>query len=183
MFKKLTLTILLFSTLVLTACQPSTQPDSSSSATSTSKSTSSSTSSSDPSEDGAAMSARATLTTDASDDNQNKLLSRAIEWDYFVVDGLKGEIDDGNLELDLDWTNKNDAAASFTELGKIQVFQDDQELTMLTEDNDDFNERVAPGKHEDGDVSFELLNTTSPIVIKLATKNGDEPHVINVDLN
>lgn len=182
MFKKTAITALLLATMTLAACGQSasttTDPDTGSKS-STSKSESSS---SKISEEAATSSAQSSNLRVGEQDDEQQLLTQSIDWKNFRLNTIKGEIDDNKLELEMDWTNRTTESAKFSSLGKIQVFQEDKELDLLAGDDDDFNEDVAADSSEDADISFNLINTNSQIVIKITTADGDEPHVVNVKL-
>ncbi|WP_125604988.1 hypothetical protein [Lapidilactobacillus bayanensis] len=109
------------------------------------------------------------------------LLTHSLNWDNFVVTEINAEIEAEELQLDLTWLNRTTEEAKFSDLLKVQVFQNDEELIM-TDHGNDLNDLLATDASEDVELDYHLFDLTHPLEVKIAAKNGDNAHMININL-
>ena len=178
MAKKIELVLLLLTSLTLGACseeQANSKPSiESKQATSSSKQTTRSI------EEGAIDEEALTLST--TNGQKLSLLTHEFNWNNLIISEIVAEVEEQELQLDLTWYNHTNEVAHFAAALKIQVFQNGEELTLIDYD-DDLDEPLSPNDSEDVEFDYHLNNLTQPLEIKVAARNGDNAHILNIDLN
>lgn len=176
MAKKIELVLLLLTSLTLGACseeQANSKPSiESKQATSLSKQATRSI------EEGAIDEEALTLST--TNGQKLSLLTHEFNWNNLIISEIVAEVEEQELQLDLTWCNRTNEVAHFAEALKIQVFQNGEELTLI--DYDDLDEPLSPNDSEDVEFDYHLNNLTQPLEIKVAARNGDNAHILNIDL-
>ncbi|KRM79595.1 hypothetical protein FC84_GL001063 [Lapidilactobacillus dextrinicus DSM 20335] len=176
MAKKIELVLLLLTSLTLGACseeQANSKPSiESKQATSSSKQATRSI------EEGAIDEEALTLST--TNGQKLSLLMHEFNWNNLIISEIVAEVEEQELQLDLTWYNRTNEVAYFAEALKIQVFQNGEELTLI--DYDDLDEPLSPNDSEDVEFDYRLNNLTQPLEVKVAANNGDNAHILNIDL-
>lgn len=121
------------------------------------------------------------LVLKTSDDEQTDLLTHSLSWDNFAITEMNAEIEDEELQLELTWTNRTSETAKFSDLLKIQVFQNGDELVMIDYDRD-LNELLSADASEDVEFDYHLNNLNQPLEVKITASNGDNAHILNINL-
>lgn len=177
MAKKIELVLLLLTSLTLGACseeQANSKPSiESKQATSSSKQATRSI------EEGAID--EEVLTLNTTNGQKLSLLTHEFNWNNLIISEIVAEVEEQELQLDLTWYNRTNEVAHFAEALKIQVFQNGEELTLIDYD-DDLDEPLSPNNSEDVEFDYHLNNLTQPLEIKVAARNGDNAHILNIDL-
>lgn len=164
------LTLLLISfivTLTLIACgqqnsrssEPSSSSQSDSSVTSTSHS---------------AQSQATSLTDDST------TVATNWQFDAFTITKIAAEKDDGELELEIHWQNTSAQSASFNDLVKVTVKQNDQVLSPT--DTDDTNDVLAHSRTNNIDLSYHLTNTSTPVTVTVTPAGTDTGKTVTLNL-
>ncbi|WP_412988942.1 hypothetical protein ACLJJ6_08455 [Pediococcus siamensis] len=106
-------------------------------------------------------------------DEETALLSSTWQFDKFTVHQIEAEIDDGQLEVKVEWQPNTEKRASFSNFGEVKVTQGDQTLRTVERDDDfDADETVR-----DLDLTYAYHNKTNPVKIQIKTPDGQSHSV------
>ncbi|GAB5051806.1 hypothetical protein [Pediococcus ethanolidurans] len=110
-------------------------------------------------------------------DNETTLLSSTWQFDKFTVHQIEAEIDDGQLEVKVEWQPNTEKRAAFSNFGQVKVTQNGQTLSSVEQDDDfDADEAIR-----DLDLTYRYQNKTNPVKIEISSADG-EKHAVSFKL-
>ncbi len=110
-------------------------------------------------------------------DDETQLLTSPWQFNKFTIHQIEAEIDDGQLEVKVDWEPKTEKRANFANFGEIKATQDGKTLRTAERD-DDFDEDETV---RDLDVTYAYQNKTDPVTIQVKSADG-QTHSVSFKL-